>query len=204
MAMKKSVRFVVGAVGMAVVLAASACTEVVQATTPTWTSDGTFEFTLHDGGSTIEGGGPVSAVVSASGPDALNIPTECSPGQLTEGSTCSRLYFGAVTTKPGFIGDPGKWTVDFRTYRWCSAFDSCNPPLDVTIEQVRTPDGTDGMDWFAVSNAMIDGTDGCPGRGVKFEGTGSLLSDSSIDVDVRLVLCSPGLAAHMEATRKPR
>jgi hypothetical protein len=202
--MNGTIRYVAMVVATAAVLAASACTEVVQATTPTWTSDGTFEFTLHDGGSTIEGGGPVTAVVAASGPDALTIPTECSPGQITGGSTCSRLYFGTVTTKPGFIGDAGRWSVDFRTYRWCDVFESCNPPLGVTIEQVRTPDGTDGMDWFAVSNEMIDGTDGCPGRGVKLDGTGALQSDPSIDVDVRLVICSPGLAAHMEATRRPR
>jgi hypothetical protein len=202
--MNRTVRVMAIAAAAAAALVASSCTEVVQATTPTWSSGGTFEFTLHDGSSTIEGGGPVTAVVSASGPDALTIPTECSPGQLSEGSTCSRLYFGALTTKPGFIGDAGKWSVDFRTYRWCDVFGACDPPLTVTIEQVRTPDGTDGMDWFAVSNEMIDGTDGCPGRGVKLDGTGSLLSDPSIDVDVRLVICSPGLAAHMEATRKPR
>lgn len=193
--MKKSVRFVVMTAAAAAVLAASACTEVVNAVIPTWTSDGTFDYLAHDGGTTWGGGGPVKATVHGAGVlDGIN---ECPPGPW-ELSYCSRLYQGTLSTLPGFDGEPGSWPVVMRTYRYSCTFSDCS--LQIYLEELTTPDGTDGLS-SGIAGEVIDGTDGCAGRGVKFEGTGDLISNPSIEVDVAITICSPGLAASMEATR---
>jgi hypothetical protein len=182
----------------AAALAGSSCTAVVDASRPTWTAPGTFDYLAHDGGTTWGGGGPVTALVR--GPDDLSLLTQCGPGGF-ENSVCQRHYDGTLTTQAGFTGDPGQWKVRMTSLRSCGV-GGCDP-LAIYLDQLLTPDGADGMTNPGITGALIDGTDGCSGRGVRFEGTGPLDSDPSIDVDVAIVICSPGLAAHMGATPNP-
>lgn len=195
-------------------LAGTACSQVVSA--PRWAAQGTFDYQVDDGGPIWGGGGPVTASISADPtidlpPWANALGSECYDFIPFYGRECSRSYSGTLTTQAGFTGDPGAWTVRLRTTRYCDTLGAgCDapphPPLQIHLDELRNPEGTDGLydqQLGAIHGTLIDGTDGCDAAGVKIEGTGVLASDHSAEVEVFIVICSPGLAAHMGATKSP-
>jgi hypothetical protein len=208
--MRKLVRLVVVAAASVAALAASACTELVGSSNPTWSSDATLDYEIDDGGAGFVGGGAVTARITGSTATLTTfsspVPVECGdiPGFFGY-QVCRREYSGTLTTQAGFIGDPGAWQIEMSAERDCEF--GCDPGEDalaIMLLELRNPDGTDGLSTSPpVYGDLIDGTDGCSSQGVKFDTTRGLLSNPAVQATVHLVICSPGLAAHMAATRHP-
>lgn len=202
--MSTKVKAILIAATAALILASAACAP--GPTAPSWTSDGSFEFAIDDGTTIVTGGGPVRLHITGETPIPL-YDTECYTAWET-GRHCSRSYDASLTPQAGFVGEIGTWVAEFSTMRACNMLsESCNP-LEFGVDKLRASDGSEGVTVPLGSDlgdggTFIEDTDGCSGTGVKFEGTGQLQSNPSASVGISLVICSPGLAAHMAATQNP-
>lgn len=183
---------------LAVVLAAAACTNP-GGLTPKILGDGSFAYEVSTGGSVVDsGGGPVSF-------EARDLSSPLLPkcGSWFEtGLKCSVSLEVKMATGAGFAGITGTWSLNLRGESNC---DLLNPgcgkgvyPVELSLSALTTPDGASGVN-ATIPGEFIDGTNGCPGKGVHFAGTGPVTGDPSSSAAVDVTFCSAELHAKLKS-----
>ena len=180
-------------VGIAVIamLTAAACyTPVETAIRTTMYTDGVLSVTVKDGvsGPVIgEASGPVSFTLLRPSPfeklGCIDFTSQFHP--------CA-TWDGTMTPQGDLAGITGPWKVSLGyKYLGCITPIPCSAPdTELGLWKATSPDGTKDLNVNLAAGYAVNGTDGCPGKGVVLPSGGTFAPDFQTYYSIKLSVCS--------------